>query len=278
MPAFPIGPYELTIKRDRRDGKLRIALRDADYSAVARLTICRPRASVGAGFYLDGDGEAPLGAHLGLGLVHLYLGTESRAARLFARWAEQWIKPKGFYKRRHIYTALDAFVCDGAWMVVGRFFGSDDADADLSVDLKRVLFGRDRYERQPDPERPPERRTLHFAEGSYTVLFTPYLAKWTRSRLPWAKTQRCMEYEVLDENDNPSFIPIPGKGENSWDIDDDGIYSGGMRAQSIDEAAGELYGRVMSYRSRYAGPNWTPSAPRQPSPSDLPPCDPAMSA
>ena len=49
MPAFPIGPYELTIKRDRRDGELRIALRDADYSAVARLTICRPRASVGAG-------------------------------------------------------------------------------------------------------------------------------------------------------------------------------------------------------------------------------------
>ena len=55
-------------------------------------------------------------------------------------------------------------------------------------------------------------------------------------------------------------VPIPGKGENSWDLDDDAIHSGIYPTGIAQEAASSLAKSAMRTRKRYGGPNWVPDA------------------
>lgn len=48
-------------------------------------------------------------------------------------------------------------------------------------------------------------------------------------------------------------IPIPGKGENSWDCDDDAIHSISIGGRSVDEAISKMVESALSTRRRYGG-------------------------
>jgi hypothetical protein len=47
----------------------------------------------------------------------------------------------------------------------------------------------------------------------------------------------------------PSGVPIPGKGENSWDLDDDAIYGMTSGAKSVKEAVSKFMESVRKTRS-----------------------------
>lgn len=53
-------------------------------------------------------------------------------------------------------------------------------------------------------------------------------------------------------------IPVPGKGENSWDQDQDATFGVTMPARSIEAAVLELAKDVRETRERRAGPRWKP--------------------
>lgn len=55
-------------------------------------------------------------------------------------------------------------------------------------------------------------------------------------------------------------LPIPGKGENSWDCDEDAFFGSSVGAETIEEAIGELVESALRRRRRYGGANWTPKA------------------
>lgn len=62
-------------------------------------------------------------------------------------------------------------------------------------------------------------------EKTYRARVTLHRDTWRRPRW-WDKVIDRGTIEVLDENGNPGgYIPIPGKGENSWDCGPDGTYS-----------------------------------------------------
>jgi hypothetical protein len=53
-------------------------------------------------------------------------------------------------------------------------------------------------------------------------------------------------------------IPVPGKGENAWDMEDDAIHSMGCVANSVDDAIIKLLNSVNRDRVRYGGAHWVP--------------------
>jgi hypothetical protein len=48
-------------------------------------------------------------------------------------------------------------------------------------------------------------------------------------------------------------IPVPGKGENSWDMDDDAIHSMSVAGASVENAVGQLVIDALRTRARYGG-------------------------
>jgi hypothetical protein len=88
-------------------------------------------------------------------------------------------------------------------------------------------------------------------EGRYPATVTTYIGQWKRPRWP-AKRIYKAEIEV------PGGIPIPGKGENSWDIDDTTIDSMTCTARTINEASQKMFDTVMRDRIRHAAADWQP--------------------
>lgn len=76
---------------------------------------------------------------------------------------------------------------------------------------------------------------------------------WKRPRWPFTRTRR---YAHIELDSPPTF---PGKGENSWDIDDDAILAMGCEARTVSEAVGAYITAVLRNRERYGGShNWQP--------------------
>lgn len=74
------------------------------------------------------------------------------------------------------------------------------------------------------------------------------LQRWTWRRPRWfAKTIMRVSIEI------DGGIPLPGKGENSWDCGDDATFSITCMAKSIPEGVGILVGSVLRDRVRYGG-------------------------
>lgn len=95
-------------------------------------------------------------------------------------------------------------------------------------------------------------RYIIMPEGRYPARITLYIAEWKRPRWPLAK--RIYKADI----DVPGGIPVPGKGENSWDMDDDAIYSMGAPASTIDDAVKAFFDAVMRDRIRHAAADWIP--------------------
>jgi hypothetical protein len=90
-------------------------------------------------------------------------------------------------------------------------------------------------------------------EGEYPVTVTLTECTWKRARWPRPRTVRRAEIKMLKP------VPIPGKGENSWDMDEDAIYSLTTPAASVDEAMANLHASVMRDRERDGGLDWLPA-------------------
>lgn len=94
---------------------------------------------------------------------------------------------------------------------------------------------------------------IAFPEGNYKVAYSKELHTWKRAR---GKKKQIVRFD-LNMDANP--IPVPGKGENSWDIDDDAICSSSVPAGTLQEAIGELTESVYRSRIQYGGTNWVPN-------------------
>lgn len=88
-------------------------------------------------------------------------------------------------------------------------------------------------------------------EGNYPAVVTVEKRVWKRPRWPWPSHYRT-DYSI----DIPSGIPVPGKGENSWDCEDDAIYGTGGR--SVHDAVANATRAALRSREQYAGKGWVP--------------------
>lgn len=102
------------------------------------------------------------------------------------------------------------------------------------------LLGRSRCEITKGP---PSTVYVPLPEGSYRALATPETFIWRRRF-----------YVPMRRRDSVSLhieggIPYSGKGENSWDCGDDGLW--GIGGATIEEAIGNAVASVLKSRRRY---------------------------
>jgi hypothetical protein len=112
------------------------------------------------------------------------------------------------------------------------------------------LLGRQQYSEGP---RERHETTITFPEAAYPVAVELYTSTWKRPR--WPKVLAVSRADV--EMGTP--IPIPGKGENSWDMDEDAIWSITCPAATVEEALASLRESVERDRRRYGGEGWLPN-------------------
>lgn len=125
---------------------------------------------------------------------------------------------------------------------------------DGNFDPTDFLLGRPQYSTR---ELSTHRAEIPMPEGVYPATVVLSEATWKRARWPWPK--RLLRAEITPDQG----VPHPGKGENSYDIDEDATYSMTTQASSVSEAVGKFVASVLRDRERHGGANWRPEV-RQP--------------
>jgi hypothetical protein len=118
-----------------------------------------------------------------------------------------------------------------------------------SFNIPDFFLGKMKYESRLIER---EEVLIPMPEKAYRAVIEIKEDSWTRSR--FRTTHNMMRAHV----DMKEPIPVPGKGENSWDCDQDAIYSSTFAASDVSDAIGKVVTSVMSSRFRHGGRNWKP--------------------
>lgn len=238
------------------------------YDSLASFEVSTGGFNVGASVSLVDDCEGGLRASIGLGPVRIFLGTEHRAAVALAAWLAPHMG-KDFYGRSAAKFGAELYAVDGD--LIARLYLGGNVDSSKGPEhyynLKDIVLGQPVY---TPAEGPAELRTIYLAEGPYVLSLRKSESTWKRPRWPVTKRSRSYEWSVVSNPEGRMGLPVPGKGENSYDCEEDAISGGSIAAHSVDDAAGKIIGTVMRDRTRRASPAWTPGPviPRQgPSPN-----------
>jgi hypothetical protein len=203
----------------------------------------------GIGFtWTMADGEDDWSVSIGVGLFHLYFSvdgfrsTESKFRKDKAgHYQEGRVTDIRFFDKgvwwqiwhpEHSWSNQTPRWRHGAWHPLDTLLG-DTTYSGREISTSNVLI--------PMPE------------GTYpaTVALTEH--SWKRPRAWWTSVQlRQARIEMITP------IPHPGKGENSYDCEDDATYSLTTEARNEAEAIGAMVATVMRSRQKYGGLNWQP--------------------
>lgn len=157
----------------------------------------------------------------------------------------------------------DAKVWWTFWMDPDSWKSSDPWYRRGSFDVAAFLFGEQRVIKEV--ARGPEWVAIPMPEGVYAAKST--IERYTYSRPRWPAKHKTMASVTMDPREDKSFkpIPVPGKGENSYDLDEDAIYSTSAMVDdnaTHEDAIAEVVRSVLKSRRRYGGKNWRPEAAR----------------
>lgn len=137
-----------------------------------------------------------------------------------------------FWEEPHSWSSRTPKWKDGSFNILNFLLGEEKFKSEIIKDKVSVEI--------PMPER------------SYKGFITLTKDSWKRPRW-FVKTIPRATIEMDEDS-----IPVPGKGENSYDCDDDSIYSSSFPAKTIPEAIGKMVEYVLKTRYRYGGANWLP--------------------
>lgn len=132
---------------------------------------------------------------------------------------------------------------------------TDPKWAHCSFNVLDFLLGKRQHERTQ--VHPPVEVLVSLPEGNYPVVMELERRRWWRARWPFwpCKTER-VSWDVKIENG----IPFSGKGENSWDCGEDGLYGTGVSwddHRTPYEAGTAIAAIVLAYRTeRGDNPCW----------------------
>lgn len=118
------------------------------------------------------------------------------------------------------------------------------------VHLLDVLLGRTQYR---EGAAHVHRILVPMPERGYTGTCILRDDSWKRSR--WFRKTIRRAHIDMDEGEQ---IPVPGKGENAWDCDDDAIFGLTTPAHDVTEAVLAIQASAARTRERHGGRKWTP--------------------
>lgn len=113
--------------------------------------------------------------------------------------------------------------------------------------LRDRLLGKTVYEKVELDRKPV---LIPLDERTYDGTWTLTRETWKRPRWPWLSHERYGSW--IDVPHPPAYS---GKGENSWDCDDDGIFGSGSKSLTPAGAIGDYVKSVLRYREQYGMPS-----------------------
>ena len=248
---FVAGWLNLTL--DRRDREMRINwhLDDTGGNAV-RLTVGR---SIGdlftAAFHMSG---AKISAHVGGPLGVVYASVENpRLRRLVRRVVPRYGEREVRFRFGANEGAVDGWSASWAlWTDGGSWSADEPRWRRGSWYPVEWLFGACDYTRVPAGA--PEVVMLRMPEGEYAVRCQREHAVWTRPRWPGTWLEQVSVNVKVD-----SGVPIPGKGEEAWQLDEDAIFETSYVVETYRAAVERFAQHVNELRWRRGGFCWVPS-------------------
>ena len=196
----------------------------------------------------DGDNQGNIAISLGFVWFTLAIAFENFIPRSRARrhdWSHvtglsldlsEGVRDSFIFARLH-YGFGDCDDC-GSWRGWHKYFSPAD-----------LLFGRPVYSTK-EVER--ETRRMSLPEGSYLVEVVLSDDRWKRPRWPWARVVRRAEVACK------AGVPIPGKGDSSWDCGETRRFDLKCQAASITEGIQKFRDGIVERRLRYGGSEWEP--------------------
>lgn len=115
------------------------------------------------------------------------------------------------------------------------------------------LLGKPKHSTRIIEERGADRPVIiPMPEASYAATAKLTEDVWKRSRWPFSKRILRVDLQMVTP------IPVPGKGENGYDQEDDSTHGFLTPAKSIEEGIGHLVASVLKRRKRHGGTSWSP--------------------
>jgi hypothetical protein len=209
--------------------------------------------SFGFGFGVNaGDADNEWRLHFSVGLFSLYFGLNLFRISV-GHWfhhplnTEHW--PAGGRTFIHDQRELWIYLHDGGLWICPWHDPMGD-----TMQRKRwyheiyvirpvdIIFGR----------RKCERKILEAGECLVPMLEGSYRATYKKELFTWKRPRSLFKKQRIDYwLDIPSGIPHEGKGENSWDCDEDGLF--GCGGGTLEEAIANAVRHSLRDRKRYGG-------------------------
>lgn len=123
---------------------------------------------------------------------------------------------------------------------------------DLTVNIPDLLLGRSAYTKLNIGD--PVPFVVALDDRWYKGTIQAHHQTWKRPRWFRPRTRIGSTVDMIDP------IPIPGKGENSYDCGEDALCGTGSNSTDPRVVSTEIIDSVCKTRLRYGGPNWQPAA------------------
>lgn len=149
-----------------------------------------------------------------------------------------------------LYKLDDEFIF--TFQVLNDEMDSSNGLIDIYVILNDLLFGNRTHSSTDIKNGHAE---LVMPEKKYEVRYLIFESQWKRKRWPFPKKVKRIQFAVN------GGVPIPGKGENSWDLDDDAIYTSTepLNDRSIETVMEDFAKEIIEIREKRACKNWIPA-------------------
>lgn len=134
------------------------------------------------------------------------------------------------------------------WTDVGGWSSKRPRWRDGSLHFLDVLFGKAVHSSRALEA---EEILVPMPEGTYAGTCRLTEDTWKRPRW-FARRLKRAHVEMADP------VPVPGKGENSWDCGDDALFGSTFPAASVAEAIAGVVRSALETRRRYGGRGWKP--------------------
>jgi hypothetical protein len=191
--------------------------------------------------YVDIDRDADITISVAMPPVAVWISMESW------RWLGPLTKRTG--NRKVSLSAHDGHVWWQVWADPHRWSEWTPRWRDGNFSVVDFLLGKERVQRTPVGE--PVKVVVPMPEASYSG--TCSIERVSRQRPRWFTYATHIANVKMDQP-----VPVPGKGENSWDCDEDAIYSMSTEARTPAAAVGAFVSSALESRFRYGGMNWRP--------------------
>lgn len=142
----------------------------------------------------------------------------------------------------------DCFYCDGYDGRKKKWLGWS-----YWIQPRDLILGRTDYQSEVIETKTAE---VPMPEATYPATVTIHKDIRTRKHWPfrlWPDVKLSARIEV------EGGVPVPGKGENSWDCGEDAIFSTGSSTPTVSAAVASLVSSALRTRENYGGANWRPS-------------------